>query len=229
MHNKLLLEICAFNVQACIIADRSGAGRIELCTDRKAGGTTPAYTTIKEAVGKTAIPIYPIIRPRGGDFFYNDEEYWMMIKSIEACKESGCAGIATGISLQNGEIDTERLKQLVALAYPMKVTCHRVFDRTPDPFKALEDIIACGCERILTSGQANHAIDATDTLTALVKAAGNRITIMPGAGVRASNIQQLITETGAIEYHSTACTDNTENINELELQDMLSILNKDRS
>ncbi len=116
----------------------------------------------------------------------------------------GCDGISTGVHLQNGEIDTERLKRIVEWAYPMGVTCHRVFDATPDPYKALEEIIDSGCERILTSGQKTAATEGIDLLADLVQRAEGRIIIMPGAGVRSSNIEKLIIETGATEFHTSA-------------------------
>ena len=224
MPHQRLLEVCAFTVPSCILAEQSGAARIELCRDYAAGGLTPLYDTIQLAIESTSIPIYPIIRPRGGDFFYSYEEFDEIKKNIITCKQLQCPGIVTGISLQNGEIDTQRLKELVVLAHPMKVTCHRVFDRTPDPYKALEDIITTGCERILTSGQAPVAVDATALIAALVKQAGDRIIIMPGSGVRASNIAQLIQETGANEFHSSARVPETGELDRQELQQMLDIL-----
>jgi len=130
MQQKLLLEVCAFNAASCIIAERAGAGRIELCADYTVGGVTPALALVQEVKEKLSIPVYPIIRPRGGDFLYSDEEFTLMLKNIQDCKALQCEGIATGVHLQNGEIDKKRMEQLVQAAYPMKVTCHRVFDRT---------------------------------------------------------------------------------------------------
>ena len=127
-----------------------------------------------------------------------------MKEDIRVCKTLGCDGISVGIQLKDGEIDTARLKQIVEWAYPMGVTCNRAFDASPDPFKALEDIIGCGCERVLTSGQKTAAPDAGELLGKLVTAANGRIIIMPGAGVRASNIEKLMRESGATEFHSSA-------------------------
>lgn len=224
MQQRYILEVCAFTVSSCVIAEELGADRIELCDDYASGGITPSVETIRLAVEKTTIPIYPIIRPRGGDFFYTKEEYAQMKESIAVCKQLGCAGIATGISLQNRAIDIPKLTELVALAYPMKVTCHRVFDRTPDPFKALEDIINTGCERVLTSGQKNTAIEATGLLADLVKAAGNKIIIMPGSGVRASNIEELMQKTGAKEFHTSARIPDSNEVDVTELRQTLRIL-----
>ena len=200
----MLLEVCAFNLQSSIIAERVGAKRVELCENPADGGTTPSYGTIKQTREKIGISLYPIIRPRGGNFLYDEEEFAIIKQDILLCKQLGCDGISTGVHLQNGEIDTERLKRIVEWAYPMGVTCHRVFDATPNPFKALEEIIDSGCERILTSGQKTAAPDGIDILAELVQRADGRIIIMPGAGVRSSNIEALINGTGATEFHTSA-------------------------
>jgi copper homeostasis protein len=200
----MLLEVCAFNLQSSVIAERAGAKRVELCENPFDGGTTPSYGTIKQTREKIGISLYPIIRPRGGNFFYDEEEFAIIKQDILLCKQLGCDGISTGVHLQNGEIDTERFKRIVEWAYPMGVTCHRVFDATPDPFKALEEIIDCGCERILTSGQKSGAPEGIDLLADLVLRAEGRIIIMPGAGVRSSNIEKLISGTGATEFHTSA-------------------------
>ncbi len=201
---SFLLEVCAFNIQSCIIAEKAGAARVELCDNPVEGGTTPGYGTIRQTREKIAIELYPIIRPRAGDYFYDDNEFAIMHKDILLCKELGCEGISTGVQLQNGEIDTDRLKRIVEWAYPMGVTCNRVFDNAPDPLKALEEIINCGCERILTSGQQPAAPEGSKLLAVLVQQAAERIIIMPGAGIRASNIEKLIMETGAKEFHTSA-------------------------
>jgi copper homeostasis protein len=226
MRKDLLLEVCAFNLASCIIAEKNGAKRIELCAHQSLGGTTPSQELIQQVKANLSIPIYPIIRPRGGDFLYTSDEFDEMLKSIELCKQLHCEGIATGVHLQDGEIDMPRMKILVQAAHPMKVTCHRVFDRTPNPFKALEDIINCGCERILTSGHQDTAIAGIELITDLIEVAADKIIIMPGAGVRANNIGQLIEETGAIEYHTTSITGVDEMINEDELMHIFVAIRK---
>lgn len=199
-----VLEVCAFHIESCIIAERFGAVRVELCDNPIEGGTTPSYGTIKQVREKISIKLYPILRPRSGNYYYSDEEFAILKDDIDMCKQLGCDGISVGISTIGAEIDTERFKRIVEWAGPMGVTCNRVFDCAPDPFKALEDIIACGCERVLTSGQKSAAPDAAELLKQLVDQAGDRIIIMPGAGVKSSNIAQLRDASGATQFHSSA-------------------------
>jgi copper homeostasis protein len=184
---------------------RAGAGRIELCDNPQEGGTTPSFGLIKTVREQLPdIALFPIIRPRGGNFLYDRDDLEIIRRDIEICHELHCDGISTGMEKQNGEIDTEILKRVVEWAYPMQVTCHRVFDRTPDPFKALEDVISSGCTRILTSGQQVNAPMGAALIKKLVAQAGERIIIMPGGGVRAANITQLMQQTGATEFHTAA-------------------------
>lgn len=204
MEVKRILEVCAFTIQSCITAEKAGAARVELCDNPIEGGTTPSYGTIKQVREKIAILLYPIIRPRSGNYYYNEDEYAIIRKDIEICRELGCDGVSVGAQTIGAEIDVEMLKRIVEWAGPMGVTCNRAFDGTPDPFKALEDIIQTGCERILTSGQKSAAPDAGALLGQLVKQAGDRIIIMPGAGVKSSNIKKLIQESDAKEFHSSA-------------------------
>lgn len=201
---KRIFEVCAFNIQSAIIAQNAGAARVELCDNPVEGGTTPSYGTIIETRESINIDLYPIIRPRSGNYFYDKEEYAIMKRDILICRDLGCDGISVGAQKINGEIDTEMLKQIVEWAGPMGVTCNRAFDCAPDPFKALEDIINSGCERILTSGLRSAAPDAGKLLGELVKAAGSRIIIMPGAGIKSSNIKKLVNECNATEYHGSA-------------------------
>ena len=204
MATKRIFEVCAFNIQSAIIAERAGAARVELCDNPVEGGTTPSYGTIIETREKITIDLYPIIRPRSGNYFYDEEEYAIIRRDIMICRDLGCDGISVGTQKINGDIDTEMLKRIVEWAGPLGVTCNRAFDCAPDPFKALEDIISCGCERILTSGQRSAAPDAGELLGKLVKAAGNRIIIMPGAGIKSNNIKKLVQESNATDYHGSA-------------------------
>lgn len=199
-----ILEVCAFNIQSCRIAERVGATRVELCDNPIEGGTTPSIGTIRTVREAVRIELYPIIRPRASHYWYNEDEFEIIRKDILLCKESGCDGISVGVQLENGEIDAQRLSRIVEWAFPMGVTCNRAFDAVPDPMAALETIMACGCERILTSGQASAAPDGAPLLKKLVEAAAGRISIMPGAGVRSSNVEQLLLDTGATEFHTSA-------------------------
>lgn len=198
------LEIIGFNIESCIAAQKAGAHRIELCAGPGEGGVTPSYAFIKAAREKLQIDLYVMIRPREGDFLFSDDEFEMMKKDVAICKELGCDGIVTGILTTDGKVDKERCKQLVDMAYPLEATFHRAFDRVADPFEALEDIIALGFERILTSGLTPKAIDALDTLAGLVKQSDDRIIIMPGSGITSANVLEVAKKTGAKEFHSSA-------------------------
>lgn len=200
------LEICCFNLPSALIAQEAGAHRVELCASPDEGGTTPGPGTIRTARERLHIELYPIIRPRGGDFLYTDEEYRIMIRDLEYAKTVGCNGVVIGLLNADGSIDKARSARLVELAYPLGVTFHRAFDWAVNPFEALEDLISIGCERILTSGQRPTAIEGADMIDKLVRQADERIIIMPGSGIRASNIAALAAKTAAGEYHSSART-----------------------
>lgn len=198
------LEVIAFDLLSCKIAQENGADRIELCANPHEGGTTPSYGMIKAARKITSIQLFPIIRPRGGDFLYTDDEFYAMQEDIKACLEIGCEGVVIGMLNADGTIDMERCTILKQLAGSMQVTFHRAFDRVNDPFAALEQIIQLGCHRILTSGLKPTAIEGADLLQQLVKQAGDRLKIMPGSGVRSDNILFLASQTGAKAFHSSA-------------------------
>ena len=199
------LEIAVFSVEAAVTALKAGAHRIEFCENPQEGGTTPTYGSLKTLRSFTTQPVFPIIRPRGGDFFYSRSEFEVMKTDLLIIKELGYLGAVIGLLNVDGSIDTKRTKELVDIAGPtMQISFHRAFDRCKDPFKALEDIIASGCKRILTSGQVPNAADALPLLSKLVEDAGDRIIIMPGSGVRSNNIKEIRQATGAKEIHSSA-------------------------
>lgn len=200
------LEVIAFTIESCLLIEQAGAHRIELCDNPADGGTTPSYGFLKEARERTSLDLYPMIRPRGGDFLYSDEEFHMMKKDVQLCKELGCEGVVIGLLNSDGTIDEKRTAALVEQAYPMGVTFHRAFDRVRDGMEALETLINIGCERILTSGLTPNVTEGISFLTDLVKAADERIIIMPGSGVRSSNIAVLAQQTGATEFHTSART-----------------------
>ncbi|MFM2231679.1 MAG: hypothetical protein RJB31_380 [Bacteroidota bacterium] len=201
---KFELEVIAFDIQSCQLAADNGADRIELCANPHEGGTTPSYGMMKAARKSTQIQVFPIIRPRGGDFLYSSAEFEAMKDDIKAAQDIGCEGVVIGILNDDGSVDIERCQELVELANGMDVTFHRAFDRVNDAIRSLEQIIAIGCKRILSSGLTPTAIEGIPMLKTLVSQADGRIKIMPGSGVRSENIMQLAEETGAICFHSSA-------------------------
>lgn len=198
------LETIAFNIQSCVLAQTAGAHRIELCDNPTDGGTTPSMGFIKMAREKLHIQLFPIIRPRGGDFLYTNDEFEVIKADIQLCKDLGCDGVVIGILNADASIDKTRCSILVNMAYPMSVTFHRAFDRVINMELALEDIIEIGCERILTSGCYPTALEGADNLQKLILQSNDRIIIMPGSGIRAANIAEIAALTGATEFHSSA-------------------------
>jgi copper homeostasis protein len=200
---KWVIEIATSDFSTTKAAVAGGADRIELCANLADGGTTPSYAMIKKCREIFTVQLYPIIRPRGGDFLYTEEEFDIMKGDVKLCKDLGCDGIVIGLLLADGAIDIVRTKQLIDTAYPLGVTFHRAFDRCRDPFAAMEQLIEAGCERILTSGQRPSVTDGVDLVTELNKKAESRIIIMPGSGVRKENIKMLAEKTGCTEFHSS--------------------------
>jgi copper homeostasis protein len=204
MGNDFVLEIAAFSLEGALAAQLAGADRIEFCDNPGEGGTTPSFGALKTARKRIGTQLYPIIRPRGGNFVYTDDEFEIMKIDLQLCKAIKCDGVVIGMLNADGTVDVKRCEELVKLADGMGVTFHRAFDRTVDPFEAMEDIIDIGCERILTSGQVPNALDGKDLIWKLIEKAEDRITIMPGSGVRSDNIAELATATCATEFHSSA-------------------------
>lgn len=201
----MLLEVCAYSLASCATALREGAQRVELCSGPGVGGTTPGRETIIATL-ELGIPVFPMVRPRGGDFLYTNDELGQIRRSILLCRELGCPGIVTGMQLPGGRLDGQAMRRLVDLAAPMAVACHKVFDGVPDAVEALEVLVDAGCVRVLTSGLAADAMAGARVLQQLVRQAGGRITVMPGGGVRSGNIAELARITGACEFHSSAIT-----------------------
>ena len=200
---KYLIEIATSDFLTTKSAVEGGADRIELCANLAEGGTTPSYAHIKKCREAFDIVLFPIIRPRGGDFLYTKDEFEIMKNDIKLCKELGCEGIVIGLLNMDGTIDMTRTSELIELAYPLEVTFHRAFDRCKDPFAALEELIEIGCQRILTSGQKPTVSEGVDLIAELNKKADDRIIILPGSGVRKDNIKMLAEKTGCIEFHSS--------------------------
>jgi len=200
---KYIIEIATSDFATTQSAVEGGADRIELCANLAEGGTTPSFGTIKQCREAFTVSLYPIIRPRGGDFLYTKNEFDIMLQDVMLCKQLGCDGIVIGILNMDGTIDVVRTAQLIEIAYPLGVTFHRAFDRCKDPFIALEELIEIGCERILTSGQQTSVLDGVALVAELNKKADDRIIIMPGSGVRKENIKMLAEKTGCVEFHSS--------------------------
>ena len=199
-----ILEICAGSVESAIAARDGGAQRIELCAALEVGGVTPSAGLIAEARKVEGLVLNVIIRPRGGDFLYNEYEIACMEEDIRTCKKLRADGIVIGALTAEGDIDTDTCKRLIASAENMRVTFHRAFDMCRNPQKALETLIEIGCHRVLTSGQAATAEAGIPLLTELVKQADGRIIIMPGCGVNSNNAKMILQATGAKEIHASA-------------------------
>jgi len=199
---QLLLEITVESLDAALAAERGGADRIELCAELAVGGVTPNVAAMRKVHEELEIPVFPMIRPRAGNFVYTDAEFAAMKRDISVARDLGVDGIVLGILRPDSSVDVERTGELVDWARPLEVTFHRAFDETADFFRSLEDVIECEAARILTSGGAKTATEGADTLRRLVQAAAGRIVIMPGGGLTASNIVKVVAETRAVEFHS---------------------------
>lgn len=184
-----------------MVAEAAGAERVELCSALVEGGVTPSAGLLEAVRRNTAVRLHVLIRPRSGDFLYSDTEFSVMRRDIEVAGELGADGIVTGILNRDGTIDTERTALLAEYASPMSVTFHRAFDLCRDPVRGLEDVIAIGADRLLTSGQTKSSIEGAPLIKKLIAQAAGRIIIMPGGGVDEYNAGLLATSTGAKEYH----------------------------
>jgi copper homeostasis protein len=202
MTQKYLLEISVDGLGKAMSAERGGADRIELCADLSVGGLTPSRELLSTVREKVRIPIFSMIRPRAGDFVYIPSEFQAMKQSIAEAKESGMDGLVLGILRMGYRVDVARTKELVELARPLPVTFHRAFDECTDLREALEAVIQTGAARILTSGGASGALQGAAVLAGLIHLSRDRITILPGGGISASNIADLARRAGAREFHS---------------------------
>ena len=198
---NVLVEVSVDSVASAIAAQHGGAGRVELCSALMEGGLTPSAGLIEITRAAISIPLFVIIRPRGGDFLYDDHEFTAMRRDIEVARHLRADGVVFGILLANGDVDVHRTRELVELARPLPVTFHRAFDMTRDMFRALEDVCATSAERLLTSGGAATASDGVATIAELIKKAGQRVLVMPGSGIKPHNARQLVDQTCAREIH----------------------------
>lgn len=200
----MIVEVVAYNIASALNAQTGGADRIELCDNPGEGGTTPSAGTIEVVRKNLSIDVYVMIRPRGGDFLYSRYEHYAMKRDIAMAQRLSADGVVLGILKPNGTLDVDRCGELIAFARPMKVTCHRAFDMTRDPFETLEACIDAGFDRILTSGGHATAVEGVETITELVRRAQDRITIMPGSGVNEQTAATVVRGSGASEIHFSA-------------------------
>jgi copper homeostasis protein len=192
------------STESAMLAERAGADRIELCDGLDDGGKTPSYGLIKSVKEKTNIPVHVMIRPRAGDFFYSGEEFEIMMHDIKIAKQLNADGAVFGILTQDGAVDIERTKQLIDIAQSMKITFHRAFDMTVDPFESLDVLVDCGVNSILTSGHRNTALEGAEQIFRLQQRAGKKIKIMAGSGVTDKTIVELATKTKVESFHASA-------------------------
>ncbi len=200
----MLLEIVVYNIESALKAQEGRADRIELCDNPSEGGTTPSFGTIENVRQNVNLDVFVMIRPRGGDFHYSNYEFHSMKRDIDQCQKLSVDGVVFGILNEDGTIDKKRCKELIARARPLKVTCHRAFDMTRDPFEALEDCIEVGFDRILTAGQQAQALKGAGLIAELIKKANGRIAIMPGSGVNENTVEEIVSKTKTNEIHFSA-------------------------
>jgi copper homeostasis protein len=198
------IEVVVYNIESALKAQEGGADRIELCDNPNEGGTTPSFGTIESVRQNVSMDVFVMIRPRGGDFHYSNYEFHSMKRDISQCQKLSVDGIVFGILTEDGRIDKKRCKELIDKARPLKVTCHRAFDMTCEPFEALEDCIEVGFDRILTAGQQAQASKGAELIAQLIKKANGRIAIMPGSGVNENTVADIVKISGANEIHFSA-------------------------
>jgi len=202
MKSRFLLEISVESVAAAVAAERGGAQRIELCEDAAIGGVTPSVPMMREARSRVKIPIFAMIRPRGGNFVYSNDEFAAMRRSIDDARAAGMDGLVLGILTTERRVNVVRTRELIGLCGGLPVTFHRAMDEAVDLPRALEEIIATESQRILTSGGKASALEGAETIAGLVAKAGQRIVILPGAGIHPDNVREVARRTGAKEFHS---------------------------
>ncbi|XP_041921188.1 copper homeostasis protein cutC homolog isoform X1 [Alosa sapidissima] len=204
MSEGFLMEVCVDSVESAINAERGGAGRLELCSSLLEGGITPSVGLLQVVKQYVRIPVYAMIRPRGGDFLYSDREVEVMRKDIEMMKSHGADGLVLGALTEDGKVDAELCMELLAASRPLPVTFHRAFDMVHNPVVALETLISLGFERVLTSGLDSSVLEGLPLIKRLVEQAKGRIVIMPGGGITERNLQRILEGSGAQEFHCSA-------------------------
>lgn len=204
MSQRVLLEICIDSVESALAAEKGGADRVELCSALFEGGLTPSAGLLDVVRERVRVGIAAMIRPRGGDFCYSDDEFAVMERDVVQAKKSGADVIVLGLLNPDGTVDRPRTAKLIDLARPLPVTFHRAFDMARDPYEALDAVLELGAERLLTSGMEKSAVEGMDLIADLVRRAGDRLVVMPGGGVTERNIKKILAQTGAREIHGSA-------------------------
>lgn len=197
----MIKEACVESLIDALEAEKRGANRIELCDNLSQGGTTPSYGTIKVALSTLKIPVFPIIRPRGGDFYYTPDEIEVIKEDIKVCKSLGAKGVVLGLLTKDKKIDFEVLSQLVELAKPMEVTFHKAIDELEDPTLVIDELINIGVKRILSSGTKPTALEGKDMLNKMIEKAGDRLTIVVAGKVTKEILPEVSNLIPAKEYH----------------------------
>ncbi|NJB85551.1 copper homeostasis protein [Lewinella marina] len=201
--NRPRFEVCLQGIDDVYAAHAGGADRVELCSALVEGGLTPSHAAIAASL-EVGIDVMVMIRPRGGDFDYSARELDLMEKDIAVCRELGVTGVVFGMLQPDGQVARTQVQRMVEAAGPLQTTFHRAFDVCRDPWEALEELIGLGVDRILTSGQRGTVPEGISLIRGLIERAGDRISIMPGCGITADNVAQVIALTGAEEFHATA-------------------------
>lgn len=204
MSMEYFLESCCTDVEQIRRAQEAGARRIELCEKLAVGGVTPSAELLKAAISVATVPVNVLVRPRGGDFVFSAAEADTMLRDIELCREAGAAAVVIGALDSRGDVDMPLMRRLCDAASGMSVTFHRAFDVCADPLAAFEDVLALGCDRLLTSGHESDAFKGRFFIAELVERAAGRTIVMPGCGVRRSNIARIAADTGAVEFHASS-------------------------
>lgn len=226
--NKKDIEICASTIQSAVNAKAGGATRIEICDNLEGGGTTPSYATIEYCVKELGLETNVLVRPRAGDFFYSEEEFAVICKDVEMCKQLGANSVVVGFLKENGELDAERLENVVRIASPMKVVCHRAFDACVNKKEAIEQIINAGCSKVLTSGGAPISEEGIEGLAKIVKQVNGRIGVIAASGVTSENVIKIVNESGVKEVHSPCkiLIDNYSLTSVKEVEKFIEVVNR---
>jgi copper homeostasis protein len=222
--SKYVLEIACFNVESCKIAQDAGADRIEFCSDYTAGGLTPNHQDILQARQLLHIPLHVIIRPRPGDFVYNNKEIEMMKYSIQFCNEQNIDGVVFGVLNSDGTINLTDTRELIELSIPMTTSFHRAIDETLNTQKALEEIVKLGFSKVLTSGGKTNAMEGIETLKKYRDTFGDKINIIPAGGIRSNNLEIIAKSTGCMEFHSAALISKNSNADTTEIKSLKTTL-----